>query len=103
MTAKIDRKRKPLLTPEDVDRVARQNVQLMTELWIVKDRLALLETMLQDAGLLSRAALNRAVPEGALAQELETERNNYIRRIIHDDPERRSVESLKSLANPHTP
>jgi hypothetical protein len=103
MTGKINRKRKPLLSPEDVDRVARQNVQLMTELWIVKDRLALLESMLEAAGLLSRAALNRAVPEGPLAQELETERNNYIRRVLHDDPERRTVESLKALANPHTP
>ena len=103
MTTKINRKRKPLLSPDDVDRVARQNIQLMAELWIVKDRLALLESMLQDAGLLNRATLNRTLPDGALAQELETERNNYIRRVIHDDPERRTVESLKALANPHAP
>lgn len=45
---KVERNKPTYLQPEDVDALARQNAQLMTELWIVKDRLTLLETLLEE-------------------------------------------------------
>jgi hypothetical protein len=101
--AEIDRTRKPQLTSDDVDRLARQNAQLMAELWIVKDRMAILEKLLQTAGVLDRAALNRYVPEGEFAAELTHEREAFVARIVDDAPENRSVETLKGRANPYTP
>lgn len=95
---KIDRTPPTYLREEDVDVLARQNAQLMAELWIVKDRLALLENMLSEAGLLKRSALDDSVPEGALADELSSERQAYIRRIMGDTPDERSVDSLKARA-----
>jgi hypothetical protein len=101
--AEFDRTRKPQLTADDMDRLARQNAQLMAELWIVKDRMAILEKLLEESGVLDRAALNRNVPEGDFAAELAHERDAFVARIVDDAPENRSVETLKARANPHTP
>lgn len=97
------RQRPPQLKSEDMDRLARQNAQLMTELWIVKDRLTLLESMLETAGLLDRGALNRLKPEGRLAAELAAERDAYVARMVDDDIHTRNVDKLKKRANPYAP
>lgn len=96
---KIDRTEPKYLTPADVDTLARQNTQLMAELWIMKDRMIVMEQMLADAGLLDRGKLNDLVPEGALEEELKDERTRYIDRIMGVKPETRTVESLKARAS----
>ena len=94
----IDRTRPSYLVPEDVDALARQNTNLMTELWIVKDRLALLESMLENAGILKRSDIENEVPSDALEHELAQERTAYIQRVIGLPPEERTVENLKKMA-----
>jgi hypothetical protein len=95
----IDRSPKHYLKAEDVDQLARQNTQLMTELWIVKDRLAVLEAMLVEKGLLAEGAIDDNPPQGELAQKLDRERERYIRRIVGIPPEERSIDSLKALGS----
>ena len=95
---KIERTKRKYLQAEDVDALARQNIQLMTELWIVKDRLALLETMLEDKGAVDRTTLNDMEPEGDLADELRREREAYVDRIMGLDPKDRTVEALRDMS-----
>lgn len=95
---KIDRKPLSYLRAEDFDALARQNVQLMTELWIVKDRLAVLETMLAEKSLVDRQKLNDIEPDGALAEELDRDRTAYLERIMGVDPRERTVEALKNIS-----
>jgi len=94
----IDRTRPSYLVPDDVDALARQNTNLMTELWIVKDRLAMLETMLEQAGIVKRTDLENQIPSEALEDELAQEREAYIKRVIGLPPEERTVENLKKMA-----
>lgn len=95
---KVERNKPTYLQPEDVDALARQNAQLMTELWIVKDRLTLLETLLEEKGLVDRKTLNDMEPEGALEDELRREREAYIDRVIGLDPKDRTVEALMNIS-----
>ena len=92
----VDRGPRHYLTDEDVDQLARQNTQLMTELWIVKDRLAVLEKLLADKGIVSGEELE-ALPDEALSARLDIERERYIKRIVGLPPEERSMENLKAL------
>ena len=94
---KVDRTPKQYLRDDDVDQLARQNTQLMTELWIVKDRLAVLEAMLAEKGLIDRERIDNSVPEGELAEELDRERGRFIRRIDGLPPEERTLDKLKAL------
>lgn len=95
----VDIKREPTryLSGEDVDWLARQNTQLMTELWIVKDRLAVLEDLLEKKGVLAADEVDDAPPDETLDAELEKRREQFVRRIIGMPPSERSIESLKDL------
>lgn len=93
----VDRTTGPYLAADDVDRLARQNTQLMAELWIVKDRLAVLERLLADKGLLAAGEVDDTVPESDLAAQLDRERERFIRRIQGFAPEDRTTEALKAL------
>lgn len=78
-----------------MDIVARQNVQLLTELWMVKDRLAVLEKLLTQSGVLKEDAINRFTPEGDFAKTLEHERAAYVERVVSLPGEERTIETLK--------
>lgn len=94
----IKRTQPSYLEPEDVETLARQNVQLMTELWILKDRVFLLEDMLAKQSIIDRSDFEMKEPDEALSKELEAERVAYIKRIIGVRPEERTVERLKDIA-----
>lgn len=85
------------LNSEDVDALARQNTQLMAELWIVKDRLAILEKLLAEKGILATDEVDDSPPDEALSAELARERDRYVQRIAGIPPEERSIDTLKAL------
>jgi hypothetical protein len=95
----VDIKREPTryLHGDDVDWLARQNTQLMTELWIVKDRLAVLESLLEKKGLLSDDEVDNTPPDEALGAELDQRREQFVKRIIGMPPSERSLDTLKDL------
>lgn len=96
MTSK--RKQPAYLEAEDLDTLARQNIQLMAELWIVKDRLAMLEDMLEKQGLIDRRTFETTEPEGPLAEELEAQRAAYIKRIVGLSADQRTIPNLQAVA-----
>lgn len=89
----------PYLTPADVDQLARQNVQLITELWIVKDRLAVLEGLLVEKGILAADAVDQTTPDATLEDALGRERESYIKRVLGLPEGERTTENLKAMAS----
>ena len=59
------------------------NTELLAELWIVKDRLMVLERVLCDKLAVDRDEIDRFVPDGAFAEELEREREIMMKKVMH--------------------
>ena len=74
--------KKPYTGDELTDSLLRMNAELLSELWILRDRVTILEQMLQDKGVVDRAALNDYVPSGALADELAAQRDEIVQKVI---------------------
>lgn len=94
----MDRSRKHYLEPGDIDQLARQHVELMAEVWILRDRVRLLESVLQIKGILEAEQLDTMVPGDTLKQALKRERDAFVARIVGLPPERRTVDELKAQA-----
>ena len=77
----VDRPARPYLGEKQLDDVMRMNSELMAELWILRDRVIVLEHLLEQKQIIDRKALTDFVPQGALAAELERERDALVRRI----------------------
>ena len=60
----------------------RMNLELLSELWVLRDRVTLLEHVLATKGVMSRKELDELVPEGALALELDRERDAMVARVV---------------------
>jgi len=74
--------KKPYTGDEMMDNVIRMNTELMSELWILRDRVTLLEHLLQQRGVLDRKRLDDLVPTGELAKELRRERDALVEKIV---------------------
>jgi len=71
----------PITSSEEMDALMRINTELMSELWILRDRVTVLEKLLDDKGVVSRTAIDDFVPEKEFEAELEEERDRFVRRI----------------------
>lgn len=78
----VDAPKQPYTGDEMLDNLIRMNTELMSELWILRDRVIILEHMLQEKGVVDRKALDDFVPAGALAQELVRERDGMVERVV---------------------
>ena len=70
------------LRPEDLDRLGQALITLSKELWVVKDRVRLLEATLTDAGVLLPSAVDQLQPDAALQAELGKERAQLIEQVL---------------------
>ncbi len=70
------------LRTEDIDRLGKALLMLSSELWIVKDRVRVLEAALVNAGVLSADAVKQLQPDAALQTELTTERARLIDAVL---------------------
>jgi hypothetical protein len=77
----VDRPERPYLGQKELDDLMRMNSELLAELWILRDRVTVLEHMLQEKSVIDRKQLNEYVPQGDLAKELERERAALIERV----------------------
>jgi hypothetical protein len=77
----VDRPERPYLGQKELDDLMRMNSELLAELWILRDRVTVLEHLLQEKNLLDRQQLNDYVPQGELAKELERERAALVERV----------------------
>lgn len=66
-----------------IDELLRMNTELLTELWIVKDRLLVLERVLCEKLEIDRDEIDRFVPTGPFAEELDRERETMMKKVMH--------------------
>jgi hypothetical protein len=66
---------------EDFNALMRMNTELMSELWILKDRICILEKLLEEKNIIPNNAIDKYVPQKDFANHLENERDNYVRRV----------------------
>lgn len=71
----------PITGSEEMDALMRINTELMSELWILRDRVTVLEKMLEDKGVVLRKDIDDFVPEDEFEAELEEERDRFVRRV----------------------
>jgi len=74
------------LTPHDAsvrrDRATQLALLLAQELWVVKDRLMVLEAALSTEGRSLRELLDRHLPDPALQLALQAERQRFIAKLL---------------------
>ncbi len=72
---------RPLTGDENLDRLLRMNTELLSELWILRDRVLVLEKILEDKGLFDAEAIENYAPSGEFADKLQDERDRMVRRV----------------------
>lgn len=84
---------------EALDHLARMNVELLSELWIMRDRMAVLEKLLADKGVVREGAIDGFVPDAVFADRLEKLRTLMVENVV-GAPYRHelTVEQLKERA-----
>jgi hypothetical protein len=70
------------LRTDDIDRLGQALITLAQELWVVKDRQKVLETVLAEAGIIVPDSIDQFQPDEKLAGQLETERAELIERVL---------------------
>jgi len=71
-----------LQAPEDLDGMMRMLLELASEVWVMRDRFTVLETVLAERGALTAGDLDTYQPDASLAQFLDTERAAFTRRLL---------------------
>ncbi len=70
------------LHASSTDDLARMITGLTEELWVLRDRVMLLERAVVDAGVLAADTVDELVPDAELGERLATERMRLIRRVL---------------------
>ena len=70
------------LRTEDLDRLGQALITLTKELWVVKDRVRVLEATLTDAGVMVPGAVDRFQPDTELSTSISAERAQLIQQVL---------------------
>jgi mRNA-degrading endonuclease toxin of MazEF toxin-antitoxin module len=70
------------LRPEDLDQLGQALITLTQELWVMKDRVRVLETALTDAGVITADTIDSFQPDAALQKTLGKERAQLIEQVL---------------------
>ena len=65
-----------------IDKLTQALMHVAGELWVVRDRQAVLEQLLVDGGINAPTMIDNYRPDTELAQSLEAEREAFIARIL---------------------
>lgn len=65
-----------------LDKLTQAFFHVASELWVLRDRQAVLEGLLADAGVIAPAAVQSHRPEGASAEALAAEREAFIATML---------------------
>ena len=66
----------------DIEALARMNAALISELWIMRDRLAVLEQLLEERGVLAPEEINDYTPREPFASKLAALRQVVVGSIV---------------------
>ena len=70
------------LRADDLDRLGQTLITLAKELWVVKDRVKVLEAALTEANVLVPNQVDKFQPDAALSEELDKEREQLIEQVL---------------------
>lgn len=86
----------------DLDFLARMNMELLAELWITRDRLAVLEAVLNDRGITQAEEVDTFVPSETLSRRLDQLREVMVENVLGAPfKNNHTVESLISQGKKH--
>ena len=71
-----------IFAPEQIDDVAEAVIALTRELWVVSDRLAVLEAVLERQGLEVKKAIDAFQPDEGFEAELARKRNQLLNAVL---------------------
>lgn len=81
-----------------LDRLARMNMELLSELWIARDRIAVLEEVLGQKGVLEPGEIDRFQPDAAMQARLDGLRDLMVEAVLGSmDQNKLSVEDLQEI------
>lgn len=69
------------LSSREMDALARSHTELLSEVWILRDRVLLLEHLLVQAGVLKDGQLDSLEPPPGLAEALQKDRDAMVARV----------------------
>jgi len=78
----FNRPSQKMLSDTDIDGVGRAVMTLCHELWVVKDRMAVLEAVLADNGIDAETAIDAFQPDAALQDRLNRDGRALVERIL---------------------
>lgn len=78
----FNRPTQKILSDTDIDGVGRAVMTLCHELWVVKDRMAVLEAVLADNGIDAETAIDAYQPDAALQDRLNQDGRALVERIL---------------------
>jgi hypothetical protein len=76
-----------------IDRLVGMVFALTAEVHVLRDRLALLEDALRQGDVVDIAALDRAIPEGALEERIAAARTALVQNVLEGLPGRLASKS----------
>lgn len=71
-----------LLDDADIDGIGRAVMTLCQELWLVKDRMMILEAVLEENGIEASDAIENFQPNEALQERLNKDGRHLIERVL---------------------
>ncbi|WP_150241075.1 hypothetical protein [Nocardiopsis quinghaiensis] len=71
-----------LTRPQHMDALFSITMELASELWVLRDRLAVVEQLLDEHGTLARDDIEKAQPRGEFAEQLARERERFLTRVF---------------------
>lgn len=99
MTRTTQKPEKPNLSTSEIDSLGRTQTELLSELWILRDRVLVLEHLLAEAGILKDGQIDDYSPPEELTATLNADRDALVARVIGAGHRQvLSVEALKAEA-----
>ena len=91
---------KSYLGSREIDALARMQTELLSELWILRDRVTVLEHLLEQADVLQPDQIDDFTPPTELEAKLLSERDKLVARVVGAGQRTEiSVEAIKAAEN----
>lgn len=71
-----------LTRPQHMDALFAITMELASELWVMRDRLTVIEQLLDERGSLTREDIENTQPRGEAAERLAHERERFLNRVF---------------------
>ncbi|MDE1149950.1 MAG: hypothetical protein PW843_25645 [Azospirillaceae bacterium] len=72
----------PYLAPTDIDDVARILMTLVTEVWVMRDRMAITERLLAEKAGITAADIDDYAGDPAFKADLERQRDQFVSTVL---------------------